>query len=260
MSREIKFYKYHGTGNDFILIDDRCKNFNQSERFISHLCHRQFGIGADGLILLQEDREMDFSMKYFNSDGQESSMCGNGGRCIAKFAHDLSLIDNLAVFRAIDGRHEAHVNEEIVELQMNSVKEYEEDNGDIIIDTGSPHFVRRVNELPSNELFFRQSREIRYSDRFETEGINVNFYQSIGIISSKTYERGVENETLSCGTGAVAVALAAHINGDIQQSKAVIKTPGGKLKVSFRPDQGGFDHIWLIGPAVKVFEGKLYEW
>lgn len=259
MSLEIKFYKYQGTGNDFILIDDRRLEFKPSVEFISRLCHRQYGIGGDGLILLQEDPEFDFFMKYFNSDGRESTMCGNGGRCITKFAHEQGFIENKTVFRAIDGLHQARVDEELIHLQMNPVKSIVDKHGDLIMDTGSPHFVRKVDELPSNDLFLSQSRKIRYSEPFKKEGINVNFYKAGSAISSKTYERGVEEETLSCGTGAVAVALAAFINGDLVKNEAEIQTCGGKLSILFSPDNGGFDHIWLIGPAEKVFEGVIYE-
>ncbi|MCX6215235.1 diaminopimelate epimerase [Spirosoma sp.] len=253
------FFKYQGTGNDFILIDDRARTFPAADQaFIEHLCHRRFGIGADGLILLQTDPEYDFRMVYFNADGAEGSMCGNGGRCIVRFAHDLGLFDSETRFLAVDGEHLAMVSDESISLKMTDVTGIEDRQGLTFLNTGSPHVVCFVDDLESFDVV-SEGRSIRYSEPFQPGGTNVNFAQVVdeNTVFVRTYERGVEDETYSCGTGVTAVALVAqHELG--MPSPVFIRTLGGNLRVSFNPQpNGGFDSIYLIGPAKRVFAGTI---
>jgi len=253
------FFKYQGTGNDFVLIDDRDLTFPASDQaFVERLCHRRFGIGADGLILLQNDPEYDFRMVYFNSDGAEGSMCGNGGRCIVRFAHDLGLFDQKTRFIAVDGEHLAEVDGENISLKMSNVSGIAKRDGLTFLNTGSPHVVQFVDDLESLDVV-AEGRAIRYSTTFQPGGTNVNFAQVLDnhTLFVRTYERGVEDETYSCGTGVTAVALVAHhqlaMPGPIH-----IQTIGGNLQVSFQPkDNGHFEDIYLIGPAKRVFAGSI---
>lgn len=254
----INFYKYQGTGNDFILIDDReAKYSGLTQSQISFLCNRRFGIGADGLILLQEEKDYDFKMKYFNADGNESTMCGNGGRCVVKFAHDLNIISEKTCFVAIDGPHNAEVKNQLVRLKMKDVSEIKQVDDSFILNTGSPHYVTFVDDADDINVFF-EGKKIRYSEPFNKEGINVNFVAKTddGIIV-RTYERGVENETFSCGTGVVASAIVNAIIEKTQENSINIKTLGGTLKVELNRNEKGFDNIWLIGPAEYVFKGQI---
>jgi diaminopimelate epimerase len=259
---KIRFYKYQGAGNDFILIDCREKKIKLSTRQIAHLCHRQFGIGADGLMYLQKERGYDFKMVYFNSDGNESSMCGNGGRCIVAFALNLGLIKNKTKFLAIDGAHTATVNKDgSVSLAMQDVKKIKHGDSfaDWILDTGSPHYVHFVKDVNSVDVV-KEGRAIRNSKEFKAKGINVNFamYDTAKkVLNVRTYERGVENETLSCGTGVVASAIAAQFVSK-GKFKTNIQTPGGRLQVSFKKDkENSATNVVLTGPAEFVFEGEV---
>jgi diaminopimelate epimerase len=257
------FYKYQGTGNDFILIDDREAKFPATDKqLIAQLCHRRFGIGADGLILLQSDEQSDFYMQYFNSDGSESTMCGNGGRCIAKFAHDLNIVSESLKFRAIDGFHESHINaNDLVALQMKNVVEVkEEPDAVFILNTGSPHYVKFIEKDIAQIDIVQLAREIRYSERFKKEGINVNFVQVMPdqSLAVRTYERGVEDETYSCGTGvtASAIAFASMQNRILPNFTLRLGTPGGALRVTFEKTETGlFQDVWLEGPAKFVYQG-----
>lgn len=256
----ITFYKYQGTGNDFIMIDNRDKKFVPDIPTIKKLCDRRFGIGADGLILLENVKDYDFSMVYFNSDGNESTMCGNGGRCIVAFAAFLGVIKNNAKFIAIDGEHEAEIFENgIVSLKMKDVSAIEKSANDFILDTGSPHFVRFVDKVSDIDVF-TEGRKVRRSERFAAKGINVNFVElKDGILNVRTYERGVEDETLSCGTGvtasALAVASAGLVNG---KEECLIAVPGGSLKVKFKSlGANSFKDVWLEGPTQSVFKGEI---
>ncbi len=258
----VKFYKYQGTGNDFIMIDNRAPQVltkNDTET-VKRLCDRKFGIGADGLILLTEKMAFDFEMVYFNSDGNESTMCGNGGRCLIKFAHDLGVIANKCHFLAIDGPHDGEIlHGGVISLKMKDVDKVElYNNTNVILNTGSPHFVNFTSNVSGTDIV-KEGREIRYNERFAKEGINVNFVEELGEseLFVRTYERGVEDETLSCGTGVVASALAfANQNGN-KLNRVSIKTPGGKLEVKFEPEGSGYKNIYLIGPAQRVFEGAV---
>lgn len=259
---EIQFYKYHGTGNDFILIDNRFEMSDLHSETIIRLCHRNYGIGADGLILLTKREGSDFGMRYFNSDGKESTMCGNGGRCVIAFAKKLGIIKNSAKFFAIDGFHEGFIKnvsdkEEIVKLKMKTVDKIENAGEDYILNTGSPHLVKFVGNINKIDVF-KDGRKIQSTNPFKNEGINVTYIQveSSGI-SVRTYERGVEDETLSCGTGAVAAALATSLRWNDKNEKINVTTRGGKLSVSFEKDGCSFKNIWLEGQAVFVFQGKI---
>lgn len=258
---KIPFFKYQGTGNDFVMIDQRETQYltRTDVKTIEHLCNRRFGIGADGLILLQNRTNYDFEMIYFNSDGRESSMCGNGGRCIVAFAKQLGIIQDRAHFLAIDGEHDAIVRtDDWVELKMSDVKSIENGADFYYLNTGSPHYVTFVNKV--NEVnVFEQGRAIRYNNRFKSEGTNVNFVESHDDgITVATYERGVEDETLSCGTGVTAAAIAYYLkSGKNVKTSVPIQVKGGNLEVRFEPDNQGFTDIWLCGPAALVFSGLI---
>ncbi len=255
----IQFYKYQGTGNDFVILDNRSSEYSHlSKAQIKFMCDRRFGIGADGLMLLNLLKGYDFEMKYYNADGGESSMCGNGGRCLVKFAYDMGIIKSSYHFLAIDGEHEGFFGDRgWVHLKMKDVDKVDHDDGNCIIDTGSPHYIKIVNDVRSYDVF-DEGKRIRYSKEFKEQGINVNFVEmEDDRIWVRTYERGVENETLSCGTGVTASALAcAHNN--IGFNRVEVQTPGGHLAVEF--DKLGvsfFKDIWLCGPATFVFTGNI---
>jgi diaminopimelate epimerase len=255
------FYKYQGTGNDFVIIDNRQNNFDKNNtKFIAHLCDRRLGIGADGLILLENHGSLDFNMIYYNADGNESSMCGNGGRCLVSFAKYLKIIKNKAAFEAVDGLHHAFIEDGIVKLQMQNVHTVQKHQSHVFLDTGSPHHVEFSSNL--NQLNVKlEGKKIRNSEPYNASGTNVNFVNKITdeIFAVRTYERGVEDETLSCGTGVTAVALAMSYIGETEKNLLKIRTQGGDLQVSFQKDGNGFKDIWLIGPATLVFKGEL-EW
>ena len=255
----IHFYKYQGTGNDFVMIDDRKENFTGlTTAQINLLCNRRFGIGADGLILLRNSKEFDFEMIYYNSDGRQSSMCGNGGRCILQFVHDLGIVKDKYAFKAIDGLHYGIVKPEEVSLQMNDVAEVKVDEkGELFLDTGSPHHIVFGDSLPGND-FVDLAKAIRHSQKYDQQGVNVNFAKANGNhIEMRTFERGVEDETLSCGTGVTAAALAANFTGRTSSSEISVKTAGGDLKVSFKREGDKYWDIWLTGPARQVFRGEI---
>ncbi|MCP4438978.1 MAG: diaminopimelate epimerase [Aureispira sp.] len=257
---EYTFYKYQGTGNDFILIDNRDESFKQTDSgTIAKLCDRKFGIGADGLMLLQQKDGYDFEMIYFNSDGNTSSMCGNGGRCIVAFAYFLGAIGEQAHFLAIDGDHDAVLTSpDYVELKMGNVGDVEVQPDFYYLNTGSPHYIQYVEDLDDINIV-EEGRNVRYNERFREEGTNVNFVvdQSDDSIEVATYERGVENETLSCGTGVTAAALTHYLRKK-KQTKINIKAKGGNLIVKFKPNTNtSFEDIWLCGKAQQVFKGKI---
>ncbi|WP_425075124.1 diaminopimelate epimerase [Psychroserpens sp. S379A] len=255
----ITFYKYQGTGNDFVMIDNRQQFFNKNDtKYIAFLCDRRFGIGADGLILLEEHDSLDFKMVYFNADGNESSMCGNGGRCITAFAKYLGIIANSATFEAIDGLHEATISNDIVSLKMQDVLTVENHKSHVFLDTGSPHHVQLETQLEALDVKTK-GRAIRYGSPYNESGSNVNFVckNSNHNFSVRTYERGVEDETLSCGTGVTAVALAMHTLGETKSNTIELQTEGGLLKVSFEKADKGYKNIWLVGAATQVFKGEI---
>ncbi|MHA7059001.1 diaminopimelate epimerase [Aquimarina sp. M1] len=257
----LTFYKYQGTGNDFVIIDNRQQLVSKNDtKLFAGLCDRKFGVGADGLMLLELPRneEDDFTMVYFNSDGNESSMCGNGGRCLVAFAEYLGVIKNKATFTAIDGKHKAEIKEGLVYLQMQNVSNIEEYDSHLFLDTGSPHHVTLVNDLMHFDVT-GNGRKIRNGAPYFETGSNVNFVEkeSDDLFAVRTYERGVEDETLSCGTGVTAVALSMHTIKMTFKKQVNIKTPGGILKVTFKETDNGYEDIFLIGSAVQVFKGEI---
>jgi len=255
------FYKYQGTGNDFVIIDNRQENFDKNNtKLIKYLCDRRFGIGADGLILLENHDSVDFKMVYYNADGNKSTMCGNGGRCIVMFAKFLGIIKEEATFEAIDGLHHAIIDNDEVKLQMQDVRGIQRSDDFVFLNTGSPHHVIFHDNLKQLDVKTEGS-SIRYSDVYKKEGVNVNFVEPLNNndFSVRTYERGVEDETLSCGTGVTAVAIAMHFIGETEKNLITLKTQGGDLKVSFDNNQGKYTNVWLIGPAQFVYKGQ-FSW
>jgi diaminopimelate epimerase len=256
---KLQFYKYQGTGNDFVMIDNRQNIFDKQDTvLIAFLCDRRFGIGADGLILLELHDSLDFKMVYYNSDGNESTMCGNGGRCITAFAKYLGIIKKEAVFQAIDGSHHASIDGDIVKLQMQDVKNVQTFKSHVFLNTGSPHHVQMDSNLKALDIKELGSK-IRQGEPYNEAGSNVNFVKKVtnDIFEVRTYERGVEDETLSCGTGVTAVALAMHYLGETEKNLVTLQTPGGNLKVSFEKHNDSYKNIWLIGPAIKVYKGDI---
>ncbi|MDO6759082.1 diaminopimelate epimerase [Tamlana sp. 2_MG-2023] len=253
------FYKYQGTGNDFVMIDNRQQTFDKNNtKQVAFLCDRRFGIGADGLILLENHPDYDFKMVYYNADGNESSMCGNGGRCLVAFAQQLGVITNKAVFEAIDGLHHATIENGIVNLQMLDVDVVEKHDNHVFLNTGSPHHVQFEEKIQDFDIKTKGAG-IRYGAPYNEAGTNVNFVQKVSddLFRVRTYERGVEDETLSCGTGVTAVAIAMHATGETQSNKVTLNVEGGKLQVRFNVENGAYNDVWLIGPATYVFEGKI---
>jgi len=255
---QFDFFKYQGTGNDFIMIDNRRNELPKNDtKLVAKLCDRKFGIGADGLILLENDEMSDFKMVYYNSDGNQGSMCGNGGRCIVAFAKSLEVIENDANFSASDGLHHAEIDGDLVSLRMGDVKEIREKPDYFFLNTGSPHHVQLVSGLDDFDVY-SEGKRLRYG-LYGEKGSNINFVEqkSDDLFAIRTYERGVENETLSCGTGVTAVALAMHHSGELKGNEAKIKAMGGNLKVRFETNGGTYRNIVLIGPAEQVFKGKI---
>jgi len=253
---EITFHKYHGTGNDFILIDDRKLSFPNDLELIRNLCHRRFGIGADGLILLRNHFKFDFEMVYYNADGTQS-MCGNGSRCAVHFAKSLGITGNQTRFLSTDGPHEGTIADDgLISIRLYDVERITSKSGGLFIDTGSPHHIEFVDRL-SDFGVVEKGRKVRYSHDYAPKGTNVNFVELMGnnSIFVRTYERGVEDETLSCGTGVTACSLASFTKG--YQSPVTVVTPGGTLEVSFNVKGGGFTNIFLKGPAQLVYSGVV---
>lgn len=252
------FYKYQGTGNDFVILDNRDEQYSSiTTAQVKQLCDRRFGIGADGLMLLNLVEGYDFEMKYYNADGNESSMCGNGGRCLVQFAKDVGIDKSHFYFLAVDGPHEANFDDKgWVQLKMKDVDTIADLNGDAVLDTGSPHYVKFVNELAELDVF-TEGKTIRYSEQFKDKGINVNFVQRhANKINVRTYERGVEDETYSCGTGVTASAIVAA-NAAEGFNRVEVSTPGGELAVTFEKHGNRYSNIWLCGPATFVFKGEI---
>lgn len=254
----ITFYKYEGTGNDFIIIDNRTQVFNREDiDLVKQVCKRRTGVGADGLILLENHPDLDFNMIYFNADGSQS-FCGNGSRCAVAFAKKLEIIKDKTIFNSTDGVHEATMNNNIVSLKMHDVVNVESGNGYFFINTGSPHYIQVVDDV-SKVNVVEEGRKIRYNDRFKKEGTNVNFVElAQDHIKIRTYERGVEDETLSCGTGVTAAALASSILTQ-GQTEVQVKALGGNLTVKFSSDKTNkkFENIWLTGEVKEVFKGEI---
>lgn len=261
---QIPFVKYHGAGNDFIMVDDRDAIWEArlTEDWIADACHRRFGIGADGMILLQQGKEgADFFMRYYNSDGRTSSFCGNGGRCIVAYAAALGVHQGTCRFLGTDGWHEGRVLDNgLVTISMKDVDEVNMiDDHSFTLHTGSPHFVHFMTNIQQVDVF-TEGRAIRHSPAFGAEGINVNFVEPVdpGEIRIRTYERGVEDETFACGTGVVAAAIASALLSPDDIESWQVHARGGDLKVDFiKSKNGHFSHVMLTGPAIAVFDGVI---
>ena len=257
---QLEFYKYQGTGNDFVMIDNRSGFFpKKNVQLVARFCDRRFGVGADGLILLENDSQTDFKMVYFNSDGNQSSMCGNGGRCLVAFAKKLNVINDSCTFIATDGLHDATISGDgKVSLQMIDVSNVKIATDYVFLNTGSPHHIQMVDDL-ENYNIKENGAAIRYGSLYGQAGSNVNFVKQIDTdtFSLRTYERGVEDETLSCGTGATAAAIAMNATGKTNSTSIHMKVEGGKLEVSFDKKEGQFTNVFLIGPAEFVFKGVI---
>ena len=255
---ELSFHKYQGTGNDFIIFDNRSLSFPKNDtKLIAHLCDRRFGIGADGILLLENDNSSDFRMVYYNSDGLLGSMCGNGGRCLVAFAKSLGLIEEETHFMASDGLHKAKVKKDQVSLGMADVYTIAKKKKAFFLDTGSPHHVQLVSGLASFDVV-REGKRLRYG-LYGEKGSNINFVEQLGpdLFAVRTYERGVEDETLSCGTGVTAVAIAMSFATLTSGSEIGIRTKGGDLKIRFKKEGTGFSEVRLEGPATFVFKGTI---
>ncbi|GET46437.1 diaminopimelate epimerase [Capnocytophaga felis] len=256
----IHFYKYQGTGNDFVMIDNRDESFpKNNQKLVAFLCHRRFGIGADGLILLENTDNYDFRMVYYNSDGKESSMCGNGGRCTVAFAKQLGIISDKTHFIATDGEHSAQINlQNEVQLQMKNVETIQVEENYVFLNTGSPHHVQMVDNV--NQMNVNaEGAKIRYGELYKDKGgSNINFVsqQNENTFNIRTYERGVEEETYSCGTGATAVAISMYHLGKTNSKEVYLRTLGGNLKVLFERKEKGYENVYLCGAATFVFEGN----
>ena len=253
---KLKFEKYQGAGNDFIIINNTDKSADLSPEMIQKLCDRHFGIGADGLIVLTGSEKADFAMTFYNSDGYGANMCGNGGRCIAKYAYDHRIANKNMIFDAQDGMHEAKIiDSETVRLKMIDVKSIDEFDDGMWTNTGVPHFVKFVDDIDKIDID-TEGRKLADDKRFAPERTNVNFVDSKEGFRIRTYERGVEGETLACGTGNVATALCINTQRHTS-SPIAIKAKGGLLKVFFENSKNKYNNIWLEGSAIKVFEGEL---
>ena len=255
----LHFYKYQGTGNDFVMVDNRSLFFPKTNvQLIEKLCDRRFGIGADGLILLEPSESQDFTMVYYNADGNEGSMCGNGGRCLVAFANQLGVIKNETTFDAVDGLHFASIKEEIVSLKMIDVTDIKEETTHSFLNTGSPHHISFCSSVAAINVK-ETGAKIRYGAPYFEKGSNVNFAEQTATNAFKvrTYERGVEDETLACGTGVTAVAIAAHKAKLTTSNHISIEVLGGNLEVSFEKVDNTYTNVFLIGPAKFVFEGNI---
>ena len=257
---QLEFCKYQGTGNDFVIIDNRSNLFpKENAQLVARLCDRRFGVGGDGLILLENDSDTDFKMVYYNSDGNLGSMCGNGGRCLVAFAKYLKVIDDNCTFSATDGLHHATItNDGIISLQMIDVTTIKKEDDYTFMNTGSPHHVQMVDDLDHYNVK-ENGAALRYGSLYGKEGSNINFAKKINedTFSLRTYERGVEDETLACGTGATAVAIAMNVTGQTNASFIKLNVEGGKLAVSFDKIGNQFTNVFLIGPAELVFKGVI---
>ncbi len=255
----LEFFKYQGTGNDFIIIDNRTNFFDKQDvSLINKLCDRKYGVGADGLILLENSKDSDFKMIYYNADGNEGTMCGNGGRCIVAFAKHLAIITNKTTFDAIDGLHYATIKDNLVNLQMIDVNIVSEYDSHLFLNTGSPHHITFTQDIKNLDVT-SLGASIRYGEPYNAKGTNVNFVEQVNknTFSVRTYERGVEAETLSCGTGVTAVAIAAFKSKKTTAKTVILNTLGGTLEVNFDFKDNVYKSVFLKGPTNMVFKGSF---
>ena len=256
---KINFSKYNGAGNDFILIDDREDLINDNKSLISYLCNRHFGIGGDGLIILKESINSDFEILHYTSDGNLGSLCGNGSRCAVLFAYNKDIITTNTVFHAFDGIHNAQILDNgLIKMEMKINSDIVSNSYGTWLDTGSPHLVIEKNDTDKLDVN-KEGRLIRYNDFYKEEGVNVNFVEKISDNQFKirTYERGVENETLACGTGSTASAICMNFLGKTNSRNITMHCKGGDLNVQFNSSEKGYKEISITGPAKLVFEGFI---
>ncbi len=256
---EINFSKYNGAGNDFILIDDRDSLINDNKSLINYLCDRHFGVGADGIIILKESNNCDFEILHYTSDGNLGSLCGNGSRCAVLFAYNKDIIGRKTVFNAFDGIHSAEILENgLIKMEMKLNSDIVNNSFGTFTDTGSPHLVIEKDDADKLDVY-NEGRAIRYNDFYKKEGVNVNFIEKISDDQFKirTYERGVENETLACGTGSTASAICMNFLGRTKRSNITMKCKGGDLNVQFNLSERGYQEISITGPAKLVYEGTI---
>ena len=259
----LKFYKYQGTGNDFIIVDNRNLIFDKNNSLlIQKLCNRKTGVGSDGLILLENHKNLDFKMVYFNADSSESGFCGNGSRCITHFAKFLGIVKDSARFEAIDGIHLAKIIDDKISVKINNIdaskiKHFNNGYNATFVDSGSPHLLIQKSDINNFDII-RDSKSIKnHFKKTFTKGVNINYFSvSNDIVNLRTYERGVEDETLSCGTGAVALAVCLETNSKINNDKVLIFTKGGELKVSLKKIESTYSDIWLSGGVEQVYSGE----
>ena len=256
---KINFSKYNGAGNDFILIDGRENSINNNKSLIKYLCDRNFGIGADGLIILKESNNCDFEILHYTSDGNLGSLCGNGSRCAVLFAYNKGIIMRKTIFYAFDGIHNAEILENgLIKMEMKVNSDIAINSYGTWLDTGSPHLVIEKNNTDKLDVN-NEGRLIRYNDFYKKEGVNVNFIEKISDDQFKirTYERGVENETLACGTGSTASAICMNFLGRTNSSNITMKCKGGDLNVQFNLSKRGYQEISITGPAKLVYDGTI---
>ena len=256
---KINFSKYNGAGNDFILIDDRENLINDNKSLISYLCNRHFGIGGDGLIILKESINSDFEILHYTSDGNLGSLCGNGSRCAVLFAYNKDIISKKTVFHAFDGIHNAEILDNgLIKMEMKVNSDIVSNSYGTWLDTGSPHLVVEKNDTDKLDVNI-EGRLIRYNDFYKEEGVNVNFVEKISDdhFKIRTYERGVENETLACGTGSTASAICMNFLGKTNSSNITMQCKGGDLNVQFNSSEKNYKEISITGPAELVFEGVV---
>ena len=256
---EINFSKYNGAGNDFILIDDRDSLINDNKSLINYLCDRHFGVGADGIIILKESNNCDFEILHYTSDGNLGSLCGNGSRCAVLFAYNKDITGRKTVFNAFDGIHSAEILENgLIKMEMKLNSDIVNNSYGTFTDTGSPHLVIEKDDTDKLDVC-NEGRAIRYNDFYKKEGVNVNFIEKISDDQFKirTYERGVENETLACGTGSTASAICMNFLGRTKRSNITMKCKGGDLNVQFNLSERGYQEISITGPAKLVYEGTI---
>ena len=257
MNVKVPFYKYHGAGNDFVIIDRSEVPIELNTTQIKQICERRYGVGADGLMFYDRHNELDFKMTYFNSDGSESSFCGNGARCIVQFGMDHKGVSDAITFDFKGTPLGAKRKDHFIEINMSNVSRVERlDNDNLFLDTGSPHQIVWVSEVDKIEVE-REGSALRYA--FSPAGCNVNFVELLeeNKLAIRTYERGVEAETHACGTGITAAAIAAYLDQKIAATEIELNAVGGTLWVRFDPSDSGFVNIYLTGPAIHVFTGII---
>lgn len=265
---ELKFSKYSGAGNDFILIDNREGGFDADSGLIEKMCARQIAVGADGLILLENSDQADIRMRYFNADGGEAEMCGNGSRCLIAFARKLGIVKDEYSFQTMERVLKARVKGDAISIQMGEVLDTLL-NIDIEVDarkctvhftnTGVPHTILFVDDLDQIDLDGTGGK-IRFHQRFQPKGTNVDFVTKTGknSVAMRVYERGVEGETLACGTGVTAAGIIANLVHNVKPPVKVAVRSGDTLTVDFKKSDDKFSDVVLTGPATLIYDGTYY--